>query len=330
MLASVASLASVVVGGLSDSVPMYIASAMILGVYFALQSGTVDSIVYDTLIEETGSADDFETRYGRIQMLQSVALTVSAVAGGVIASLAAARLTYFLTIPAGLLGVIVLSRFREPTLHRARETSRLRDHLGATTRILRERPRLLPVVLAMTLGSAALQMIFEFGPLWLVAASAPAFLFGPYTAGLTSALGAGGVLAGRLRLSCPQRASATSAVMIGSAVALTADAPAGVAIAAQAVLVLLLATLSIHLSKLLHDAVPSTMRTAVSSGVGTLSWLAFLPASLLFGAVGTHSVHAAGWVVVVPVCIASVALVKLASTSGALCPRLGTALQMSH
>jgi hypothetical protein len=38
------------------------------------------------------------------------------------------------------------------------------------------------------------------------------------------------------------------------------------------------------LSRLLHDLVPSQHRSGVSSGIGTLSWLTFLPCSLLFGA----------------------------------------------
>jgi hypothetical protein len=33
----------------------------------------------------------------------------------------------------------------------------------------------------------------------------------------------------------------------------------------------------------LHDAVPSTIRAGVASGVGTLTWLTFLPFALLFG-----------------------------------------------
>src|SRR5262249_25865813 len=58
--ASIALLASTLLGGLSTNVPTYIAAAMILGVYFALSSGTVDSIVYDVVLEETGSSAQYE------------------------------------------------------------------------------------------------------------------------------------------------------------------------------------------------------------------------------------------------------------------------------
>ena len=83
-------------------------------------------------------------------------------------------------------------------------------------------------------------------------------------------------------------------------------------IAGQIALIALLATVSIHLSRLLHDAVPSAMRTGVASGVSTLSWLTFLPSSLAFGAVsGAADVRAGGWIVVVLVAVAGAALLRL-------------------
>ena len=84
-------------------------------------------------------------------------------------------------------------------------------------------------------------------------------------------------------------------------------------IAAQVMLTALLATIGIHLSQLLHDAVPSDMRTGIASGVSTLSWLTFLPCSLLFGAVSRHGgIHAAGWIVFALLIIAGLALAGLA------------------
>ena len=49
--ADIALAASSLVGGLSTSVGTYIVAAFLLGTFFALQSGTVDSIIYDTLWE---------------------------------------------------------------------------------------------------------------------------------------------------------------------------------------------------------------------------------------------------------------------------------------
>jgi MFS family permease len=82
MIADLALAASALVGGISTSVPMYLAAALLLGCYFALQSGTADTIIYDVLVEETGSSDGFERELGRLRLLESTALVSSALAGG--------------------------------------------------------------------------------------------------------------------------------------------------------------------------------------------------------------------------------------------------------
>jgi MFS family permease len=311
MLAGAASLASVIVGGLSQNVATYIASAMLLGVYFAMQSGTVDAIVYDTLLEEFGNADGFEKQYGRIQSFTSIALTASALAGGAIAALISARSTYLLTVPTAVAGLVALTRFREPTLHRSHAASRLREHLASTWHTVTRQQGIAAIAVTMMLGAAVTQMLFEFGPLWLIAAAVPTVLFGPYTAAMTSTLGLGGVLAGRLKLDRPAAAARVAVTMSVCGVVLAVSRTAALLIAVQIVLVALLVTIGIHLSRLLHDLVPSHQRSAVSSGVGTMSWLTFLPCSLLFAALSNAAgIRAAGWIITVLVTIAGAILVR--------------------
>ena len=63
----------------------YVIGAMVLGVYFAFSSGTVDSIVYDAVVEETGSNELYEKWIGRIRAVESAAFVLSALTGGVLA-----------------------------------------------------------------------------------------------------------------------------------------------------------------------------------------------------------------------------------------------------
>lgn len=123
-------------------------------------------------------------------------------------------------------------------------------------------------------------------------------VLGPYTAGLTATLGLGARLTPRLRLDHPGSAVAVTGLLAASSLTLIVPLPSWLVIAGQTLLVALLVAAGIHLSRLLHDAVPSAMRTAVASGASTLSWLAFLPSSLLFGLLSMDGVHPAGWVVV--------------------------------
>jgi hypothetical protein len=68
------------------------------------QSGTFESVVYDTVLEETGNSDAFERTIGRVRLVESVGLVASALIGGAIAEIAPLRATYFLTVRSSLRG----------------------------------------------------------------------------------------------------------------------------------------------------------------------------------------------------------------------------------
>ncbi len=280
-------------------VPFLEIPALLLGAYFALQSGTLDSIIYDVLAEETGHSDGFAKEIGRLRLWEGVALVSSALAGGGLAALTSPRVTYFLTIPFVVLSIGALSRFTEPRLHRAGDTLPLRSQVATTYRTIVQRGRLRPVIITMVLSALLLQMLLEFGPLWMVALAAPAILYGPQWAGLMSAVGLGGVLAGRITLTRPGILATVVAVMLACSLTLTTSHNPIVIIAAQVALALLLAAVGTLLTRLLHDEIPSSLRAGVSSGVGTLTWMAFLPFALAFGFLSKHSgVHAAAWMIV--------------------------------
>lgn len=294
--ASVALTMSTLIGGLSTNVATYIVAAMFLGVFFALSSGTVDSVVYDVVLEETGSSDQYETWIGRVRMVEAGSLVVSALAGGVLAAWASPRFTYFATIPFVVVAIAAFLRFDEPRLHRATEAVALRRHIALTFRTMVRQPGLWRAVLLAALAGLLAQAIFEFGPLWLVAVAAPAALFGPYWAGLVSTLGISGFLTGKLDLD--RRAIMLALVVCAPAasVVLTVTHALAAVILAQIVLALVLGVVGIRAGKLLHDGVSSNIRVGISSGAGTLAWILFLPFSLAFGAVAhTRGVDEAGW-----------------------------------
>ena len=301
-------------GGLSDDVPTYIVSALVLGVYFAMYSGTMDSIVYDTVLEETGGSEGFERTIGRVRVIESVALVTSSLLGGWIAGLTSTRLTYLLTVPVASLSVVAYLRFREPQLHKAEEPTPLRRHLAVTYRTLTQRGRLMPIIALAVLTAVILQLVFEFGPLWMTALTVPAVVFGPYWAGLVSTLGLGGMLAGRLDLDRPATVGAVAGVATVATVGLTTSTNVALVVTAQVVLALVMVVAGIHVTRLVHDAVPSTVRSGVASGIGAMSWIVFLPVALVFGVVSTrHGVHTAGWMLTAATVVAGLLLARAAS-----------------
>lgn len=299
LLATAAATASVVIGGLSPNVGTYLVSALFLGVYFAMQSGTLDSVVYDTVLEETGESTSFEATLGRLRLTESAALVASALAGAAIAQVAPLSTTYFLTVIPLAGAAVALLRFREPQLHKVSETEPLGRQLRATYRTLLQPGRLRAVVALLVVGALLMQGMLEFGPLWLVALAAPPLLYGPHWAGLTAALGLGGLLGARPWLARRPTGVLLGLVVVGCGLLLTLSRSVGLLVAAQVLLVLVVVAVSIPATGSLHDAVASSVRASVASGVGTLTWLAFVPFALLVGFVGDRAgVFDAGWLVV--------------------------------
>jgi MFS family permease len=319
ILGAVAAIVSVVIGGLSQSVTVYIVSAAFLGVFFALQSGTLESIVYDTVLEETGDSDAFERTIGRVRLVESVGLVASALAGGLVAQVAPLRLTYFLTAPLLLISGLLLLRFREPQLHKAEEREPLRAQIGATYRTLLAGGQLRAIVALTVAGSLLMQGMLEFGPLWLVALSVPPIWYGPHWAGLTSALGLGGLLGSQpwFTRAWVVRAVAVAVVVAGAVLAVSTHA--ALIIGVQFALTLLVVAVSIPVMRRLHDAVPSTIRAGVASGVGTLTWVAFVPFALAFGAISEAVGLDRGAILVIAVGLTA-AVLMLAVLPGAPAP----------
>lgn len=310
VLAGIAMLVSLIIGGLAHNVITYIVAALILGIYFAMYSGTVEAIVYDVVLEENGNSEAYEHQIGRIRLIESVALVLSALAGGWIASTTSTRLTYFITLPFVAASLVALARFREPRLHQASERSPLRQHLSVTYRAIVHRGRLIPIAAAAIMSALILQAMFEFGPLWLITLSASAVFYGPFWAGLVSTLGLGGLLAGRLKLDRPFSIAGVVVAMLLACLTMTTSHNLTALTVAMIVLTLLVVIARIHVSRLMHDAVPSTIRTGVASGISAVSWILFMPFALGFGAVSKQSgVYTAGWMFTGAAVLAGAALV---------------------
>ena len=321
ILGCLALMISTLIGGLSQNVLGYVIAAMVLGIYFAFSSGTVDSVVYDTVLEETGSNELYETWIGRVRAVESAAFVLSSLAGGVLAQYTSTRFTYFATIPLVGLAIIGFLRFNEPRLHQAAERMSLRSHVALTFRTMITSRAVLRVLLLVAAAGLLTQAVFEFGPLWLVALAAPAALYGPYWAALVSTLGVGGLLVGKLHLERRLMVAVLIILSLGSALLLTWTRSLAIVVTAQVVLALVLAIIGIHASKLLHDAVPSSIRAGVSSGAGTMTWVLFLPFSLVFGwTAQQNGVHWSGFMLAGAVLVVGVLLVVSVRASRGMAP----------
>jgi hypothetical protein len=228
----------------------------------------------------------------------------------VIAEFTPLRVTYFLTVPLLIAACLVLLLFREPRLHKAGEADEpgsLRDQVRDTYRVIVQPGRLRVVIAATVAGALLMQGMLEFGPLWLVALAVPAVLYGPHWAGLTAALGVGGLLGARPWWSRRLTAVLLAAGIVACCVVLAVSRFPFVVIGAQVVLTVLVVAAGIPVMRRLHDGVPSGVRAGVASGVGTLTWVTFVPFAIAMGFVTDRwGVGAAGWVLVLVAVIAGI------------------------
>ena len=313
MLANAALLVSVLIGGLSHSVGVYILGALMLGVYFAMYSGTMDAIVYDTVLEETGSSDLFERQLGRARLVESVALVASSLAGGV--ARRPARHAHDVLPVASVRGA------RDPRAHplpRAAPAPGDRAHPAA-------HPRRGDVPDGRRPGPAAAgrrargadradhECAVRVRPAVAGRARRRTRRLRPVLGRAGRHAGLGGLVAGRLRLDRPAALAAVITTITIASVVLTTTRNLFAVAVAQVVVMLLAVALGIHVARLLHDSVPSAVRTGVASGVSAFSWLAFLPFALVFGFVSReYGVYAAGWMITGAVALTGAALVAVA------------------
>ena len=172
----------------------------------------------------------------------------------------------------------------------------MRQHIATTVNTVRCQPQLLPIVALLVVTSLLTQAVYEFGPLWLVAADAGPGLYGPAWALLMASLGLGGAIASRLRI----ERSGPRIIVVGllaiSGLTLVVVRDPIVATVAQVVLATFAVAAGVVGTRLLHDRIASTVRASVSSGVGAATWLTFVPFAIAFGALADQlGIQAGAW-----------------------------------
>lgn len=311
IIASFGLMMMALIGGLSQDVPTYLTATLFLSLFLAMFSGTYDSVVYDTVLEETGKSDEFEKHIGRVRFLFSAAVVITALAGGVLASMFDLRFTYFASIPLIALSIIALLRFKEPKLHKSQEVITVKSQIVATYKLLLRRSTLLPLVTILAAAGLLANIVIEFSQLWLIGLAAAVALYGPAAALLQTADGFGGLLASKARLDKRVILGVTVVLLIGASLVLALVKDLAAVIAAQVVIAGLVAVISIICTKLLHDQVPSQVRAGVASGVGAFTWMTFVPFSVLFGVLAEKDVFEAAWLIVPFALLTSVLLIRL-------------------
>lgn len=306
MLASGFLMVATLINGISTHPFTYIFGSVFWGAYFAMYSGTYESIVYDTVYEETGSSKQFEKLFGRFRIFDSLGLVISSLLGGVLAGIFSLRFNYFATLPVTALSFVALALFKEPLLHKKSAADPIIQHVATTMRAVTRNRYLLPILLVLVFSSVITFMTFEFGQIWVIALGAPLSAFGPTTAILLSSVGLGGLVAPFIKLHRLPTVLITLGMIVGTSLGLVFSRQLIVTVLAQTILVIAVMALSVVFTRLLHDELGSKVRAGAASAVSTFGRLIIMPLGLLFGfATRSSSVFQASWLLVMCAVICS-------------------------
>jgi MFS family permease len=300
------------IGGLSNSIPVFIISTLFWGICYAMCSGTYDSIIYDTLQEEQGNSKQYNKYYGQHKVVQGVALIGGALVGGLIADGIGLRETFFYTIPLTLLSIVFLLRFREPKLHKKEVADPIMQHIAQTFGAVLKNRYLIPVIVSTVTFSVIMDTLLEFDQLWYMALTVPLILYGPFDALLLSTFSIGGLFAKHFHKMTS--GLAVIVIIFASIATLIITRNYGIVIVAQVLLGTGLVILSILLSHKLHDSLPSKLRAGSASVISTMSRIIMIPFVLIFGSiVNNHSIFAAASLLLVLAVVGAIAYIRIDS-----------------
>jgi hypothetical protein len=144
----------------------------------------------------------------------------------------------------------------------------------------------------------------------------------PYWAALVSTVGLAAWLASRIPLDRPAAPPVLGAALLAAAVLFTVSHALPVVVTGQVLVALAVSMIGVRAGFLLHQAVAANVRAGVSSGTSRLSWLTFVPVSLLFGWVSrAHGVQTAAWLLVLITAVVAVLLIRAARGPREALPR---------
>lgn len=280
-------IASSSIGAISNSVPIYLISAGIWGLYSVFYSGTYTSMLYDTVLEETGSSRQYKRVLGTMRIVEGIPIVISALIGGVIATSLGMRETFWLTIPFLVVAGILLLRFKEPQLHKSTITEPILHHIKQTFAIVLKQKSIRMLVISFV-GFGVLQVIiYELYQLWHISIGTPLTWYGPISAIIFATWAVGGMF-GRLTNKKSWLWTLTIIVLF-AVVSLSINSSPAIIALSQFISCGILIAFGILLTHKLHDNLSSNVRAGAESVVNTLIQLVRIPLAFSFTVIAQHA-----------------------------------------
>ncbi len=296
LLATLALLLSSIVGGLSHSYWQYLLATVLWGIFYTTQNGAYESILYDTLQEESN-----EQAYARYSGLSSsafwLAIFVSSILGAWAGSKFGLRTAYFLTIIPNILNLLLVLTLHEPHRAKLTENNTSRAMISQGFRFLKSSPRTFSIASTYLLIALVAWTTNEFGQLFFIELGFSIFVIGLFNAFSGLAQSIGNLIGHRFgRISARFTVVAMMSLFI-----LTFALPASYRYLSSTLflsLVLVRNIFYIANNSALHHSLPSSIRATTISSLGMMNDGILIIGYLSFGLISRSSNVRTGYLAV--------------------------------
>lgn len=157
----------VILGNAEGFIPYLIGYGIFYGLYVVGTSGTLASIIYDTLYENS-KANLYSKIMGRSSAFYLTGIAVANIASGFLSELLDFRAAYFLTILSCIVAILIIITIKEPTFHKMEQKERMLPQLGSVTKAMMKSKMIL--ALAIILSALTVVQVFknDFGQLYIL------------------------------------------------------------------------------------------------------------------------------------------------------------------
>lgn len=303
VLSSVTLALTCFIGYISSDITSYMVLAILWGVFLSLQTGTLEAIVYDSLIETNGNSDRYEHEYSKLDIICSVALVIGAVCGGIIGEKIGIRDTYLFSIPAAILSLVFMLSFKQPKKKKQKKSTSTIEYFNSILEIIRQDKKLLMTTIVLVIISLTSASVGEMRQLLIGALSMPVIFYGIASVVSYSATGIGSYFSRYLKSSKNLSYSLVIALIALATLIITRNAVVNTI--AQFAITVSLYGASIVLTHQLLNKMPAELRAGAASAVGIIRQMGIIPVTILYGYVATKTdVFNASWIFFALICIA--------------------------
>jgi len=217
--------AAMVILAFSQDFSHLIIFAIVSAAANALRSGTVESLVYDT-VKQVGDEPSYKRIIGRLYTLNSTALGIASLLGGLLAASSLVTPVWW-TIPVFIAAIIVTILFTEPASADEHTKPNPFKHTHQAWRIISRNQQLLIISVITVLLSSFGQPIFQTSQLFYQAKDIPVAFFGILFFLVFAFTSAGSLLADRIAARLGDKYTLLGATMLSAIAIVTATAVGG-------------------------------------------------------------------------------------------------------